>query len=189
LKPSIPLCVRYSIDDKDRIFQVNDDWLRFAAENDGGKVTPPSILGKSLWSCIEDPTLSELYQKLVEAARLGKRVRFNYRCDAPEFRRLFEMEVVGREHRTVDFISTLLDEEKRARVPLLDCYQPRSQEFVRVCSWCQRIAVGGEWLPVEAGVEALGIMQKSTLPAVSHGICNDCLVKVRKELAALVNAA
>lgn len=91
--------------------------------------------------------------------------------------------------RVVDFVSTLLDEEQRTRVPILDCRQSRNQDFVRVCSWCQRIAVRGSWLSVEAGVEALGLMLQPMLPALTHGICGDCEAKVLVDLAALRNSA
>jgi hypothetical protein len=174
LKPVVPLSIRYWIDAQDRISAVNQDWLRFAAENGPGPSERRPIVGTSLWSFIADPTVGELYRQMVGAARLGRAVRFKYRCDAPSFRRLFEMRIQGAGDGAVEFASDLLDEEARPSVALLDVSQPRNSNFVRVCSWCQRIAVGEKWLPVEEGVRALGPMEHDTLPGLTHGICAEC---------------
>jgi hypothetical protein len=174
MKRSSPLSIRYRIDAGDRIDGVNEDWTRFAAENDPFQAERSPILGRSLWSCIADSTVSNLYQQIINAARLGRAVRFKYRCDAPSFRRLFEMRVTGANDGAVEFASELIDEEERPAVSLLDVRQPRNQDFVRVCSWCQRIRVGESWLPVEEGLIALGIMEHDTLPGLTHGICEEC---------------
>jgi hypothetical protein len=178
MKPISPVSIRYRIDAQDRLFEVNEDWLTFAAENDPFMAERRRIMGRSLWSCIADPTVEELYRQMVNAARLGRTSRFKYRCDAPSFRRLFEMRIQGSGEGAVEFASELLDEEARPAVSLLDVRQPRNSDFVLVCSWCQRIAVGGTWLPVEEGVRALGPMEHDTLPGLTHGICPECRAKM-----------
>jgi hypothetical protein len=135
---------------------------------------PDHILGRKLSSCFTDPTLRELYRQLVDLARQRRPVRFSYRCDAPAFRRLFEMRIQGGDQGGVEFASTPKWQEPRTAVPLLDCHQVRNRKLVRACSWCQRIATAGQWLPVEAAVEALGLMESATLPALTHGICEEC---------------
>jgi len=41
------------------------------------------------------------------------------------------------------------------------------------------------WLPVEAAVVALDLMSGPTVPAITHGICEDCNSKVLAKLSAL----
>lgn len=167
----------------DRITWVNGDWMRFAADNDGKTCESAQIVGKRLWPCIQDETIGELYRHLTDQARKGKQVRFNYRCDAPSFRRLFEMQIIGLENDGVEYCSTLLDEEPRTTVPLLDSLQPRNRDLVRVCSWCQRIAVDGQWVSVEDAVQALGLMEAKMVPGLTHGICKECETKMMERLA------
>jgi len=186
MKPISPVSIRYRIDAQDRLFEVNEDWLRFAAENDPFLAERRRIMGRSLWSCIADPTVEELYRQMVNAARLGRASRFKYRCDAPSFRRLFEMRIQGAEDGAVEFESDLLDEEPRPAVSLLDVRQPRNSDFVKVCSWCQRIAVGETWLPVEEGVKALRPMEHDTLPGLTHGICPECRATILAGLHSLL---
>ena len=79
----------------------------------------------------------------------------------------------------------LQSEEEREAVSLLDCHQPRNQQFIRMCSWCQRVFANTRWLPVEAAVVALDLMSGPTVPAITHGICEDCNSKVLAKLSAL----
>ncbi len=181
--PTDTIC--YWIDAQDRIVEVNESWSKFALENGGEALTGNRILGLNLWSCMADSTQRELYRQLATLARQGRPVRFTYRCDAPRFCRLFEMQIHEEKNNLLKFTSTLKWQESRAAVPLLDSQVARNLDFVRVCSWCQRIAVGSQWLPVEAAVEAMGLMQAPTLPALTHGICEDCLSKMMGKIRRL----
>jgi hypothetical protein len=174
MSPPLAPTIHYWIDAQDRIIRVDEHWAKFAAENDGGALRPERMVGQKLWSGIANPTLGALYRQLVGLARRGRVVRFRFRCDSPELRRLYEMEIRGGEGGLVEFASTLQGLEERPRVPLLDSRQARREGLVRVCSWCQRIAVPGGWQPVEAAIETLGLMQKPVLPALTHGICEEC---------------
>jgi hypothetical protein len=64
------------------------------------------------------------------------------------FAAVFQMRISGGLGEEVEFASTLESEEARAAVSLLDCRQPRNEEFVRMCSWCQR--VNANW-PMDGG--------------------------------------
>jgi hypothetical protein len=181
--------IRYWIDAQDRIVTVNEDWTRFARENDGDDLIGGKIVGKSLWVFVADTTLAALYKELLALARTGKPVRFAYRCDAPAFRRLFAMRINLEGPASVEFASTLRWQEARPPVALLDCHQLRNREFVRVCSWCQRIFAGGKWLSAEAAVEALGLMEADTMPALTHGICEKCNAKMIASVNSMWGAA
>jgi hypothetical protein len=182
-----PAPLRYWIDAQDRLIRLSENWSDFARENDGEALMPDLILGKVLWSEIADLTLRVLYHQLVALARQGRPIRYRFRCDSPTQRRLFEMEIRGTKSGLVEFASTLLETESRPAVPLLDSHQARSQELVRMCSWCQRIAVAGAWLPVESAMAELGLMERTVLPRLTHGICDECNAKVSAQIDAELN--
>ena len=79
------------------------------------------------------------------------------------------------ENEEIEFESTILWEELRPHVNLLDTLQPRSERYVRVCSWCSLVGSSdGKWLPVEEAVRALDLMGQDDLPQLSHTICPSC---------------
>lgn len=158
MDPTSPLPIQYTIDAEDRIVDVADGWVKFAEENDGQSVMPDLVVGRSLWAFIAGTTLRELYRKLLKTARGGVPVIYEYRCDAPCWRRFFEMQIRTTGDGLLRFTSTLKSEERRDAVPLLDCHASHGQDFVTMCSWCQRISAGGQWLPVEQSIDKLGLM-------------------------------
>jgi hypothetical protein len=185
VKSGLPT-IRYWIDAHDRVIRVNDEWEKFAEENDGGPVGPAAgIVGKELWSFIDDPTLCNLYREMVLLARKGRPVGFSFRCDAPCFRRVFRMRISAGTGGEVEFATTLESEEAREAVALLDCHQPRNEQFLLMCSWCQRVKANGRWMPAEAAVVELGLMAAATVPAMTHGICEECYAKMMDDVPEL----
>jgi len=165
----------YRIDGKDRLCEVNAVWTRFALANDGEAVMPDRVLGRPLWDFIEDANVRELYRQMVHRVRAGYPAQFDYRCDAPERRRRFWMIIRAAADGTVEFLSQLRWEEKRPRVDMLDVNIPRSGFWVRVCGWCQNIALpDGSWVPVEAAVEQMELLAEEEYPKLTHGICPPC---------------
>lgn len=170
-----PLNLVYRIDRSDRICAVNEAWRKFALENDGAEIVAEKIIGADLWSCIADASTCELYRRLTARVRGGQPVQFQYRCDAPAVRRTFRMTIEARLDGEVEFASELLKSETRPAVALLDRRTPRNETFVRICSWCQLVAVDREeWVPVEEAVERLRLFEAETLPALTHGMCAAC---------------
>ena len=175
--------IRYWIDAQDCIIRVDENWAKFAAENNGGAVQSERVLGQKLWSGISNPTLRSIYRQLIALARRGRAVRFLFRCDSPGQRRLFAMEIRSQDGGVVEFASTLQGEEDRPVVPLLDSRRTTREGLVRVCSWCQRLAVPGGWEPVETAVQTLGLMEHTILPGLTHGICEECHDKMSALIA------
>lgn len=189
VKSKIPT-IRYWIDSQDRVVRVNDEWAVFASKNDGGPVgSAVGILGQPLWSFVKDASLRIIYRELVILARNGRPVDFSFRCDAPSFRRVFKMRLTGDNAGVVEFASTLESEEARDAVALLDCRQPRNEEFVRMCSWCQRVDARGQWVPIETAVVELGLIKGPSLPAITHTLCEECNGKVMAQISALESGA
>jgi hypothetical protein len=56
-----------------------------------------------------------------------------------------------------------------------------SANLLRVCAWCQRVELGGEWAQLQ---EAVTRLRLSELPRRSHGICEGCFAQIVGTLAA-----
>lgn len=177
------LVLVYRINADGRICYVNPAWSEFARANQGESVLPGQVLGCRLQDAVEDPTVQGLYQAMITRARAGTPVKFHYRCDAPDRRRTFEMDI----HRLaeggeVEFVSSLLHEEKRPPVPLLAAGAARDRRLLRICSWCQQVQKPDQaWVPVEVAVENLHLLEGETFPRLTHVICDSCLVKWQHE--------
>ena len=174
----------YRIDREDRLVHVNDAWMRYAKANaDGADVTPTRLLGRRLWESIADQTTEEIYRRLVATARSGKVVRFHYRCDAPAYRRLFEMKVELGSSEEVVFTSSLVDEQQREAITVLEHGRPRGEELIRICSWCQRLGTSeGAWIALENAVETQGLLTAERLPQITHVICKECSARMHQML-------
>jgi hypothetical protein len=176
----------YRIDAANRIVWVNAAWSEFACANHGESVMPTQILGQDLLASFADGTVRELYASMIRHVRSGKAVRFDYRCDAPDRRRTFTMEIRPRTDGEVEFVSALRHETARAPVVLLQPGVPRDKErFIRLCSWCQSVAMPeGHWLAVEEAVAALRLLEEAVLPRITHGMCPACYDRIQATLLA-----
>jgi len=166
--------ITYRIDHRDRITAVGENWDRFALANAGTAVTSAHILHKPLWNFIADPTTIELYQTILKQVRLGRPFRFTLRCDSPACRRLLEMRIENRPDKTVYFHTRTLSLTERTAQLLLDPGGNRSDEMIRRCSWCNKVAVGPSWLELEDALTQKHIFHKPALPNITHVICKPC---------------
>jgi hypothetical protein len=167
----------YKIDDIDRLVFVNDAWMRFAHLNQAPHLASPEILHTSLWDFIVDRETRLIYSMLFAKVReQAQRLIFSYRCDTPTQRRSMRMELQPQESNHILLLSSVMHEEERTYMPLLDPAMVRATEFVTICSWCKRVELpSGLWVEVEAAVDELTLFDAPILPQLSHGICADCL--------------
>lgn len=183
ISTTLPLTVAYRIDASNRITWVNEAWSQFANANQGGAVLPEAILGQNWESSVSDSGVRQLYRSILEQVRDGKVVQFDYRCDAPDRRRTFAMTVSPIEDGAVEFVSALIHEEARPTVALLQEETKRNENFVIVCSWCQRVKVADQtWVSVEEAVAQLHLFESEAQPRLSHGICTPCCDKMMARL-------
>ena len=165
----------YRIDAEDLITYVNPEWLTFATENGAPDLDERRVVGKPLWPFIAGAELLDLYRLVVKKVRSDSAVIcFSYRCDAPQLRRYMEIVLRPWGLCGVEFNSRCARLETRPAVPLLMPTAARSDQLVRMCSWCNRIATP-EWLEVEEAIRQLRLFEKHPLPQITHGICDDCL--------------
>ncbi len=175
--------VRYQINDQDEIVFVDEAWDQFAVSNDGDEVIANSVLGRVLWDFISDEVTRQLYRQIVARVRQGNHTQYKLRCDSPSCRRQMEMTIQATETGHIEFVTRILKEEVRSPPALLARETPRSSEWIRACSWCNRIEVESEiWMEVESAVEHLGIFDETGAPQVTHGMCEDCLARINSSL-------
>jgi hypothetical protein len=174
-----PTVLTYRIDASDRLVRVNATWTEFALANQSAQISADNVLGQVLWSFISDEAVRDIYRRLVALTRQGRKPRFRYRCDSAGLRRVFEMHLTGSADASVEFCSELQTEEPRTPIPLLDPTQPRSEIFIRVCSWCHAVAWPGEsWTTLEAAAERLMLTHEAAQPQLTHGICEPCAAQM-----------
>jgi hypothetical protein len=165
----------YAIDEHDHLIRVDEGYYRFAEENawpDAG-----SSLGRLLWDYVAGRELVKLQRMLIRRVRdeVGD-VELPFRCDGPDVRREMDIRIVARPGGRVVLFSSRLRSEEERDLPqrLLDPATPRGDEMLKMCGWCDRFEVDGEWVEVEEAARRLELFNRSELPALSHSICPDC---------------
>ncbi len=167
----------YRIDQDDVIRFVDQNWLQFALENDSPHLTYDTVVGTSLWSYVTDAETVQIYKAMFNRVRNDQiTVSVPYRCDSPDCRRYLHLEIHPLPDEHIEFHSHLLREEKRKRQPLLDPSYSRSEEYLRMCSWCKKIYLPDQtWEDVEKAVTALNLFELSHIPQITHAICPTCI--------------
>lgn len=180
-----PPPVIYRIDAQDRICFLNEAFLHEAST--GGSVDQArlGLLGQSLWRVL--PHAADWYVPLVRRVRTDNcEVSLLFRCDTPSSRRLMQTRISPMNAGWVQFASSVTAVQPRPFVALLQQQRrPGAGPFVAMCSWCQRVESGADWLEVEAAVVVLGLHESTELPRVSHGVCPRC----SSELTALAHSS
>ncbi len=168
--------VSYEIDVTDRITAVCENWTAFAIANSGEHLVAPRVVGRDLWGAISDPTTRTLYRAMLKRVRAdGGTASFCFRCDSPSKRRELQMHIAAHADGAVAFTTSLLCEQERSAVLLLDPAAERNEAFVVVCAWCARVRVAEtQWVEVEAAARMLHLFDRTALPQLSHGICPPC---------------
>ena len=166
----------YELNARDEISSVSEEWLRFALANGGEPLGATQVLGRLLWDFIGDPETQHIYRLLHRRVRAGGApVRLCFRCDAPDRRRLLDLEISAGSEGGLRYRVRTLREQKRQPVPLLEPSPLRSEQFVTICAWCERVAVPAHgWLEIEAAIAALPSLAESRPPQLTHGVCEVC---------------
>lgn len=167
----------YMIDKLDRIISVSDNWSLFARENEAGESChPDAILNRPLWDFIHGIEISHFYEILLKNIRAkNKTVKVPFRCDAPEKRRYLELTITPVPEESLEFTSSLIREELRDRVDMLDSGGTRSDRLITICCMCMKVALAEDrWVEVESALVSLKLFEEDPLPQISHGLCAEC---------------
>lgn len=172
----------HTVDRDGNIAAVNDDWVKFALENGAPELVREAVAGRPIWEFMAGMETRHISRLLLDkVSRSGKGLTIPYRCDSPDLRRFMEMEIVPVDGGMVEFRSRLLKVEQRETVRLLDPNAGRGKEFLTICSWCRRARISSEWVELDEAVKRLGLFASSSLPQLTHGMCQDCSKLVREK--------
>lgn len=180
--------LEYWIDADDVVTAVDDDWAGWARENDAPELVAPAP-ERTLWSYFDGDEVRELWRILVGRARAtGSEARVPLRCDGPDTRRWFEMTITPEPADRVRFRSALVFEEPRPRLSLVGrrTERDRSLPAVALCSWCGRGHDGSRWIPIDQLAHERRLLEQTSMPPVSHGICPRCREAMSAEARRLV---
>jgi hypothetical protein len=132
-----------------------------------------------MWSAVDGDEARQLWKTVLTRVRNseGGEIRLRYRCDTPRWLRRFEVVLRAAPDGSVGFTHRALETMPRATVRLLDEHVPRTDDLLRMCSWCGRVvAPDGTWREIEE----LEVFDTPRLPRVTHGICPDCFETVSR---------
>ena len=176
--------ILYRLNHWDEIIFVNEEWVRFALANDGPDLVRERVLHRPLWNFISDLTTQQLYRDILDKVRAGHPVRFVFRCDSPERRRLCEMTITAQAGDVVQFETQPLWTQERSPQSLLARDAPRTVDLLRICGWCLRVEVGGgTWQDIEEAVNSLQLFERVEYPRLTHEMCDECYMAVTESVA------
>jgi hypothetical protein len=167
----------YCIDDNDIIFTVSENWEFFARANgwdSGGSLK--NVVGHFLWDFIEGLETRYLYEEMFRRVRFGKPCGpIPFRCDSPKERRFLELLISPLPDDRIEITSTIIRIEHRNPVRLLDKDIPRSNDLLRICSMCKKIAIAEHnWVDMDEAVVQLRLFEADRMPGLTHGLCPSC---------------
>jgi hypothetical protein len=169
----------YEVASDDRIVAVSDNWDGFAMENDGEDACARYVLGRPWMDFIVGQEATLLWTALVMKVRqTGLPGAVPIRCDGPSVRRFMRVRLLPRPDNSIRFCSELIREEPRDYCSLLDRECRRGDSFIRICGWCARVDVDNEWVNLEDAIQSMRLFERNELPALSHGVCHECLERL-----------
>jgi hypothetical protein len=174
----------YAINADDVVTFVNDAWLDFARENDGGDLVE-NVIGSWLWQHLAGVEVKNLFRALLDRVRdEQKPVQIPFRCDAPELRRYMTLRLRPLPDLGVHFTSKILEETDRTRISLLEAGRPYDPDrSLPMCAWCKRLEAGpAGWEELEEALRKSEIFHIQPLPRITHTVCPDCRSQVSREL-------
>ncbi len=92
------------------------------------------------------------------------------RCDAPRVERELRLSVESPDGRSIRVACTITAETPREITPSSE----KPDEYLRVCSWCNKVSVESEWLELADAVETLRLLHGPYHPFLTHGLCDPC---------------
>jgi hypothetical protein len=183
IKNNFPNVTIYTLDENNCFLDYDQNFLKFAYENDWSSPTKPEhLIGTSIFDEIDGIETKYLYQLLFEKCREGKSIGpITFRCDAPSKRRFCELwlDPLPKDH--INVISKVIREEKRDTVREFMHNIEKSDKFIRMCSMCKKVDVGDDkWVEVEEAIKILKYFENENQFQITHSLCKPCYNKTMK---------
>jgi hypothetical protein len=168
---SADVSLEYVIDPADRIHALDARWFAIAAANGAPELTPAAVVGRHLRDFIADRSTKNLSEVLLARARAQGTLSFPFRCDAPRLRREMRIELSPEPGGYVRCRTTLLVARAVPSLPVATT--TTGNAYLTMCSWCNRILLGGHWDDPDMVVDRAQLFL-TQVPEISHSICPDC---------------
>jgi hypothetical protein len=170
------LSYQYTLDKADVFVAINSWWLAFAQENGAAELCESNVIGRPLWSFIEDAPTRTLYREIHEHVRAsGSPVKLPFRCDSPTLKRYMSLRISRGTDGDLLYVSTLQRAVPQDRVALLDPHQNRSKAILTMCSFCKRSLVETSgWMEMENISLNLSMYRDLTVPQLRYTVCPTC---------------
>ncbi|MDX1494064.1 MAG: hypothetical protein R3253_08405 [Longimicrobiales bacterium] len=173
--------IEYRVDRDNVIVGVNDAWRAFASDNGAEDLVEAE--GRELLASISGDSTRLVTRHLLDRVRATRgTVEIPFRCDAPDRRRYMRLRLLPVGDGGVGFRSWLVREEARPPLAVLDIREARGDGLLRICSWCNKVAVDDGWMELEDAAERLLLFEAPTLPDITHGMCDGCETEVMQAI-------
>ena len=161
----------YQIDAEDRLIEVSSNWDTWAGGTDSKDLECHSVMHQDIFNFIQGESCRQFYCSLLKHVRMhGLETVFQFRCDSPGLRRFMQMKMTREKEGHVEFASSVISEESRPLVPLLDLRALRNHKLLIMCSICNKVKINDhDWVEVEQAVNAYGLFGVATFPQLSYG--------------------
>jgi hypothetical protein len=170
--------VQYRIDASDCLTWTNAGWDAFAMANGCNR----AVLNSSLWEYISDRSTAYIYREIIRYVRdTGNALSVPFRCDSPADCRRMTLKIEALPAGTIQFTASTNETRSHGPVRLIDVSVPRASEVLLICSWCKRVLVD-RWMELELAAQHSSLLEATSLPALSHGICETCSKEVQRSL-------
>lgn len=174
----------YEIDSRDRIVAVDEEWLRFAEQNEASEMTRSAVVGKSLYDFIAGDELIDAYRNIFRAIRtrrLSEPLRIPFRCDSHDRKRVMELLIKPSGNEDLMLCGVMHQETLRRSVPVMDYRVPRDRKNVLpICARCRKIHPDeGLWQEVEEAFADPYSVPPAGLPMLLEQLCPDCTRTMR----------
>jgi hypothetical protein len=166
----------YELDGVDRVTAVCNEWDAFALENDGSSSLAAAVVGRSLWDFVAGRETAHLLGRIMRAVRTtGRPVETPFRCDGPGVERHMLFRATALESGCLRITTRLVREAPLDPAAPPAGAAPELGELISMCSWCNRIRVQDGWAEVAEAVARLALFSSAAMPAITHGMCSECL--------------
>ena len=129
------------------------------------------------------PNKHHIYESIINKVRLeNKTFSIPFHFDSTGKRYFMTLNISSDFNQDIILDTELLGEKNLDRITENNS---ENSAIIIMCSWCKDIEYNGKWLKFETAISQLELFNQSSVPSVSHGICNCCAINVRAEITNL----
>ncbi len=170
------------LDPANRLVRLPSEWETFTEMIGAPGLERERVLGRPVGWFMDDETVRECFRLMWERARLeGRSARIAARCDGLDENRALQFTSTPTAAGALECSWTILRGPAATITPAVQRHRFREGEHLRMCSWCRQVHLGMMWHRLDSAAPALGLLDHTPLPPITHGICPECFAVVMAE--------